>query len=295
MTALKQYSRLESTASWQKNQSEEQRRVLISVGKTSLIISNFDDEPITHWSLNSIKLVDYNNGEAVFSPNIGDQEKLFIRDTEMIASLQLFIETKKRSRRKNPLFIVMPAIAFLIIIITLFPLAEIKLRQLTLSVISETHEAQIAQNMLQKHLSLSGPVCQSAQSDQILKSLVNLAGTDRVKLKLIIVQNQSYDVIHLPAGLLLLSEEFLRELNGPGKIFTLISEESKTYSNRGPLKKLVSDQSLSDISTFLLGLSRELAPPKTDNFIVDTAFISSNSKHFMSDFTWVTLTNSCLS
>ena len=60
-------------------------------------------------------------------------------------------------------------------------------------------------------------------------------------------------------------------------------------------KKLVSDQSLSDISTFLLGLSRELATSKTDNFIVDTAFISSNSKHFMSDFTWVTLTNSCLS
>ena len=99
MTALKKYSRLESSAYWKETQSSEERSVIISVGKTSLIISNYNDDPITHWSLNSIKLVDYKNGEAVFSPNIGDQEKLIVTDAEMIKSLQLFIETKNEKRK----------------------------------------------------------------------------------------------------------------------------------------------------------------------------------------------------
>ncbi|MEE2774447.1 MAG: hypothetical protein VYE27_06015 [Pseudomonadota bacterium] len=295
MTALKKYSRLESSAYWKETQSSEERSVIISVGKTSLIISNYNDDPITHWSLNSIKLVDYKNGEAVFSPNIGDQEKLIVTDAEMIKSLQLFIETKNEKRTSNYVFLFVAVIALITLAISFFPFAKAKLQHLTLSVVSEIHETQIAQSLLQAHLPEIGPICQSDQSDKILKSMVDLAGIDGFTLKLTVLKNQKLDAIHLPGGILLISEKFLRDSTGPAEIFNLISRESKVFSNRVPLKKLISNQSLPDLLAFLLGLSDEFVSTNIETFKAEKVYGPSNSNNFLKDFTWMTLTNICLS
>jgi hypothetical protein len=67
MTAIKKYTRLEASGFWQESTKSQQIDVLITFGKTSIVLSDYKDNPLTHWSLAAIKLVSRNKFEAIFS------------------------------------------------------------------------------------------------------------------------------------------------------------------------------------------------------------------------------------
>ena len=67
MTALKKYARLESSGLWKESKNASFIEVLITFGKTSLILSDYKDNPLTHWSLTAIKLASRNQDEAMFA------------------------------------------------------------------------------------------------------------------------------------------------------------------------------------------------------------------------------------
>ena len=57
MTAIKKYARLEASGLWKESKKCDFIEVLITFGKTSVVLSDYKDTPLTHWSLAAIKLV----------------------------------------------------------------------------------------------------------------------------------------------------------------------------------------------------------------------------------------------
>ena len=57
MTAIKKFSRLEAKAVWKENDDTPPRSVIISFGKSSIIISNENAFPLDHWSFNTIVMI----------------------------------------------------------------------------------------------------------------------------------------------------------------------------------------------------------------------------------------------
>ena len=101
MTAIKKYSRLESSGLWKESETSEFTDVLIAFGKTSIILSDYKDNPITHWSLAAIRLGSKDNGEAFYSPDFENGEHLRVNDPNMINALLLFINQEETHPKKN--------------------------------------------------------------------------------------------------------------------------------------------------------------------------------------------------
>ena len=112
MTALKKYARLEASGLWTESSETKPVDVLITFGKTSIILSDYKDNPLTHWSLAAIKLVSRNDTEAIFSADFDNSERLRVDDVEMIEALILFINSdEKQPQRVNiPFYLILSAV-----------------------------------------------------------------------------------------------------------------------------------------------------------------------------------------
>ena len=97
MTAIKKFSRLEAKAVWKENGNSPPRSVIVSFGKSSIIISNENAFPLDHWSFNSIVMISKSKGNTIFSQGSNKFEKLVIEDDEMINAIILVCNLKNKS------------------------------------------------------------------------------------------------------------------------------------------------------------------------------------------------------
>ena len=91
MTAIKKFSRLEAKAVWKENDDTPPRSVIISFGKSSIIISNENAFPLDHWSFNTIVMISKSKENTIFSQGSNRSEKLIIEDIEMINAIILIV------------------------------------------------------------------------------------------------------------------------------------------------------------------------------------------------------------
>lgn len=93
MTALDRYALLEAEAVYYDGQSARAQDVIVRFGETTLTLLTFQDEPVNHWALASLRLVDETapRGEQEvlrLSPGHDGDERLTLTDAEMIAALR---------------------------------------------------------------------------------------------------------------------------------------------------------------------------------------------------------------
>ena len=69
MTALTQYQRLEATGIWRKSAEAQRLDVIISIGESSLVITDINEKPLAHWSLAALACLLYT------SPSPRDRQK----------------------------------------------------------------------------------------------------------------------------------------------------------------------------------------------------------------------------
>ena len=90
MTALNQYQRLESTGLWRNNTEEQRREVIAAIGDATLVISDMQDRPLTHWSIPAIKRSNPGVLPAVFHPAGDPSETLELpeHETAMVEAIE---------------------------------------------------------------------------------------------------------------------------------------------------------------------------------------------------------------
>ncbi len=108
MTALSKYEVLEASAQWRASPEADHREVLLSFGKTTLVISDFNEAPLTHWSLMAThQIAQGQQGAAVFAADDDGHETLEVTDPLMIEAITAISDASRRgksgSNRRWPL------------------------------------------------------------------------------------------------------------------------------------------------------------------------------------------------
>jgi hypothetical protein len=294
MTAIKKYMRLEAPGRWQESLSSDPIEVLISCGKTSLIISDYQDNPLTHWSLTTIKLISHIRTDAIFSADFEGQEKLFISDAPMNDSLLLIInKNQARVSKKKILRYWLPIFSITLITAVIIYMPE-KIRSLTESIISRDHEKQLLEPFVIDHIKNFGPVCNSPQSDQVLKFILESTNTENNTLSIEILRNQKMKALHLPGNTIFLSDSFINDLQNSIKLLRILENEASEAETRMPLKSLIQQQSSYSLVRLILGIDPSLNVKKASEFIVETKNLQNTIAKDLDDFSWVALQNACL-
>jgi hypothetical protein len=102
MTALERYIRLESGGRWRESEGAPWREVLVSFGNATLVLSDFSEEPLTHWSLAAVEKVAEVEGVALFAADGGTAEMVEISDPQMIEAIDEVSQMARAAARPAP-------------------------------------------------------------------------------------------------------------------------------------------------------------------------------------------------
>ena len=82
MTALTQYQRLEATGIWRKSAEAQRIDVIISIGESSLVITDINEKPLAHWSLAALAVKQSKDGNKLYHPDGDPSETLELGNNE---------------------------------------------------------------------------------------------------------------------------------------------------------------------------------------------------------------------
>ena len=294
MTALKKYKRLEAIGKWREHPRADFVDVLVSLGSSSIVVSDFKDNPISHWSLPSTKLVKKDDTGATFTADTDEIERLQVSDLEMVKALLLITNQGTASRKKFKLLKSVVLFFVIVSVITSLFFYPPEFKTVTLKIISNEQEYQIMKKILEKHLDEAGPVCNSAHGDQSLQTLIQSFGQEFKDLEIYMLKNQKFKVLHLPDGKITIGKKFLEEMTNQGILIKILKLASDENLRRLPLKRLIESQNTLTLIQFILGLTKTLVPTEIKNFSLDTDNLNISYEGSIDDFSWIAIKNICL-
>ena len=176
MTALSKYQRLEASALWRDSISGQRRDVIVSLGDASLVITDKNERPLTHWSLAAVQRANPGAMPAVFHPDGDPDETLELgeSETEMVEAIEKLRQVIERRRPKPGRLRI---ISFLTIL-TLFAALMVfwmpgAVRDYTLRVLPDVTEQDIGNGLLQELERFTGRACTSSLSINCQIALVS--------------------------------------------------------------------------------------------------------------------------
>ena len=291
MTAIEKYIRLESLAGWKECITKSEREVIVSFGKESLIISDLQDVPITHWSLDSTRIISSNPKQSIFSPDPDGMERLYVSDKGMIDAIMMFTkELETPTAKKNHL------ILFFILFWILTSVVvggSINRDNIASKVISKTREAQIISPMSDEFMLKYGPVCHFPKANDAMEQFLSQLGSKFEEITVQVLSKPKVGLLHFPTNNLIISEKLLKQMPNPASLETILTTVYNESIDRVPLKKILRDQSSWDILKFIFGIQKHLSISSIS--ILD--LIPEETNPFMltkiDDHSWVTIQNIC--
>ena len=253
MTALTQYSRIESTALWRPTPDDQRREVIVSIGDATLVITNINDQALTHWSLAAVMRANPGVVPAVFHPDGDPGETLeFANDeTEMLEAIEkLRINIARRRPHKGRLRLGVLAISVLTIIaLGVFWLPNALLTH-TLSIVPAVKRAEIGDNLLRHIETMTGTRCDNPAGLASLNRLSGrLFGPERSD-RLTVVPSGLRETLHLPGQRIVIGRALTEDPEEPAVLAGYILAEASRMATEDPLKAAL--QYVGPIETFRL-------------------------------------------
>ncbi len=253
MTALEKYNHLECEGLWRgppeggdADISAQRRAVVVSLGDTTLIISDKNNMALAHWSLSAIHRVNPKHSPAIYSPHDDSSETLELEEEIMIAAIEKITKAIERARPKpgRIRYLTLAGIALSIGALAVFWLPDAVLDQ-TLSVLPASKRLAIGSEVLQA----LGPPCHSRLGDQALSALsMRLSGKD--KIKLFVMPDLPHDANHLPGNIILVSQKLIDKYDDPGVVSGYILAEQARAQDHDPMRVLLENAGM--FATFKL-------------------------------------------
>lgn len=250
MTALSEYERLETEGLWRETPDAQLRRVIVSVGDTTLVLTGNADTPLAHWSLPAIVRLNPGEHPAVFSPSADGDETLEI-DEELVVTA---IERVKRAidrRRSQPgrlRLILTVASLTAVIALSVFWLPQ-ALVGYAARITPEIKRAEIGESLLTQIRRVTGPVCSQPEANRALAQLAARLGIETERL--IVVRSGVATTKHLPGGFILLNSSLVEDTEDPNVVAGYIIAEQQRAAQDDPLVALFSDAGVTSTARFL--------------------------------------------
>ncbi|MEM9210516.1 MAG: hypothetical protein AAGA63_03450 [Pseudomonadota bacterium] len=214
MTAIKEYTRLESTGLWRATPDAQRREVVVSFGKASLILSDMNEVPLTHWSLAAVQRHG-NSVPALYSAGEHGFDTLEIDDPLMVEA----IETVRRPFQKDPprsgsLRLILFCISMALVGLVIWLWLPNTLAQYATRIAPPERELEIGNNLLGQIERFTGRECTSPSGDLALAQLhgrVLPGKTGRIR----VAELGAQPSLHLPGDIIILHIAIVEGFSDP--------------------------------------------------------------------------------
>jgi len=266
MTALAQYAKLEAEARYFDGESAQPLEVVLSFGKRSLIIMGYNDVPIAHWPLASLRAVGLRKDKAIqLVPHRDSNERLILSDPQMLTAIgkvcpDLYHRPVDRRGVRRAFVWAGAAVASLALIV--FVLVPALAGQLALMIPPE-REQQLGDavvDQLQTLLSLGGNdrpvVCDTPSGVAALEQMVDRLNADPqlpYPLRVGVLDHGMVNAIALPGGRILIFRGLLDLSDNPEEVAGVLAHEIGHEVNHDPTRTALRAAGTAGILGLLLG------------------------------------------
>lgn len=259
MTALTEFSRLESSGLWRASPDNQRREVTVSLGNATLVILDSADRPLTHWSLPAVERLNAGERPALFTPASDGTETLEISDELMISAMEKVRKTVN-SRRYRPgrlrnVGLLTTTVFILGIVVFWLPNALIREAQ---NVIPTVKRAEIGMTLLNHIQHITGQTCRSPLGTQALEALhIRALGPDAGG-QVFVVPSGPDAAIYLPGGLIVINRDLIEDTEDPSTVGGHIIAAAAQLRIQDPLEALLKYSGIR--ATFTLLTQGEITP-----------------------------------
>ena len=218
MTALNAYERLETVGLYFDGSTPDGVEVVIELGKVSLIMSTPSGVHVAHWALPAVELAHPQPGILQVFPSQGATTSVVLDDSTMVDALNT-VHTTLRKRAQRPwvakyVTIATAIFACLVFIGFVLPVWIVNYAS---SVPAPLHKQEISLNIMATLAPTAGPICETPTGWGAMAHLSGRLFGD-VGPKLYVMKNQPQPVLALPGNILVLSGQFLQQVDDPSVI-----------------------------------------------------------------------------
>ena len=207
MTALEQYTRLETLGQWRESPEAEPKEVIVSFGNATLLLSDVNENPLGHWAMAATLRISLDGSRAVYTPDTEDYETLEIDDAQMVEAIAQVSRVVTASKRKTPWLRWGYVALFLSIGIVMVQATPDLLREQAVRMTSPESARKLGRDMVE---ALTFPICREPRADAAKTQLqLRAFPNDDV---LLMVTSSSIQVNILPGNIILLGDTLLRYL-----------------------------------------------------------------------------------
>ncbi len=250
-TALERYALLETLGDYWDGVSARPQEVVVRFGEASLILLRFDDVPVAHWALASLRRVDgAGPGEALLTPDPeGDpdaDERLILRDPMMIEAIEaVCTELDRRpSPARGALRLALWTAAALAVVaaaaVFAIPFASDRLA----AMIPAEQEVRLGEAVQRRALALMSDgkdpeTCAAPDGLRALDALQNrlLAAADiPVPVEVIVVRSPEANSFAAPGGRIALFSGLVEQAEGPEEVAAVLAHELGHAAHRDPTR-----------------------------------------------------------
>ena len=205
MTAIKEFERLESLGLWRETTHAQRKEVVISFGDTTLVLSDINNRPLTHWSIAAILHSGAGENGTIFTVDDMGEETLEIDDPTMIAAIGK-IRASIDARRPPPgrlRWFIGAAVLISFLSFSLFWLPN-ALTRYAAGIVPDSKAVDIGDSLLKSIRKTTGLACSSPSGERALRRLEDRAiGAPSNRIRIIAMGSRPS--LHLPGGSILLN------------------------------------------------------------------------------------------
>lgn len=246
MTALSQYDRLESTGLWRAERDAEtpdadakRREVIVSFGNATIVLTDRNDSPLTHWAMAAIQRQNAGKRPAIYSPDTDATETLEISDDAMIDAIEKIRASIERKRPKpgRLRWWLLGGFVATTAALAVFWLPDALVRH-TVSVIPDAKRLEIGQAIVANIKRVSGQACHTTYGNRALESLATRLANGP-PAKLVVLPSGVTTATHLPGGFILLNHELFEDFEEPDVAAGYIIAEQLRAEITDPLEPML--------------------------------------------------------
>ncbi|WP_420569571.1 hypothetical protein [Thalassovita sp.] len=250
MTALEKYQRIEATGLWRPDADTQRREVIVSIGDATLVITDSQERPLTHWSLAAIERANPGETPAIYHPDGDPDEVLELPDTEseMISAIEKLRQAVGRGRAK-PGRLRLMILGFVVLTMGLLGtlwLPGAMLRH-TVRVVPEVKRQDLGARLLTHAERLTGQTCAAPGTAAVLDHLatrVQLAGHGARQI--VVMRAGLSETVMLPGQILLISRRLIEEYEDPAVVAGFVLAELTRSAQVDPLAQLLDQSGFTD-------------------------------------------------
>ena len=249
MTALDKYIRLEATGQWIEADGHS-REVVVSFGNATLVLSDFQDQPLSHWSLSALNIAEQKADKVIYAPDPDSRERLIIDDAQMVEAIaavssdaQNFESTPQVSRNW-----LRPVTALLVLLIAGLVVwyGPDALRHKAISLIPQERAVLLGGDVFDA-MDQQRCLPRGRQGLRELTRVLGFKGRDAVR-----VVKGDARLSALPGAQVMVSDGFLRKAGSGEELAGWLALARETGRNTSAMQTFIAQQSVGQVLNFLM-------------------------------------------